>query len=117
MRNEHDRMSKQKPVKNDVLDVLLDAENKDPIVLTDEKGKTFTFEQIAVIPYKERIYAILRPIDKIEGIGEDEAVVFYVRESGEEPVLVVETDEPTALTVFGKYYNLLEKQFKKGDDD
>ena len=116
MRNEHDRMSKQKPVKNDVLDVLLDAENKDPIVLTDEKGKSFAFEQIAVIPYNQRIYAVLHPIDRIEGVEDDEAVVFYVDDSKDDPVLVVETDEPTALAVFGKYYDLLEKGFKKEDD-
>lgn len=99
-----------------VLDILLDDGNKDPIVLTDQNGKSFAFEQIAVVPYKKKIYAVLKPIGMIEGIADDEAVVFYVDDSRDDPVLVVETDEPTALAVFGKYYDLLEKGFKKEDD-
>ena len=41
-----------KPI--DILDVLLDQDNKDPIVLVDENGKQLTFEQVAVIPYEVR---------------------------------------------------------------
>lgn len=38
----------------DIIDVLLDEDNKDPIVLMDEKGRQLTFEQVAVIPYEVR---------------------------------------------------------------
>ncbi len=38
----------------DLLDVLLDQDNKEPIVLMDENGKQMTFEQVAVIPYEVR---------------------------------------------------------------
>ena len=38
----------------DILDVLLDQDNKEPIVLVDEAGKQLTFEQVAVIPYEVR---------------------------------------------------------------
>ena len=94
--------------KVDVLDVLLDEENDEPIVLTDDKGKTFTFEQIAVIPYNEKVYCVLKPVDQIEGIQDDEAVVFYVDERPTGSVLIVETDEKTAIAVFDEYYNLLD---------
>ena len=44
----------------------------------NEKGEKISFEQIAVIPLEERIFAILKPIEKTEGVGEDEALVFEV---------------------------------------
>lgn len=94
----------------DILDILLDEDNKDPIVLLDNNGRKLTFEQIAVIPYNDRIYCVLKPVDKIENIQDDEAIVFYVEEEeGKEPVLMVETDEKTAINVFDEYYNLLDQ--------
>lgn len=105
-----EEVSKKAEESFDILDVLLDEENKDPIVLVDEKGKQLSFEQIAVIPYNEKIYAVLKPIDKIENIADDEAVVFYVDErEGQAPVLMVETNEKTAMAVFEEYYNLLDE--------
>ena len=99
----------------DILDVLLDENNKEPIVLMDDKGKKLSFEQIAVIPYNNKIYCVLKPIDKIENVQDDEAIVFYVDEKeGREPVLMVETDEKTAINVFGEYYNLLDQAEGKG---
>ena len=93
-----------------ILDVLLDEDNKDPIVLMDEKGKQLSFEQIAVIPYNDNIYAVLKPIDKIENVADDEAIVFFVQErDGMPPVLMVETDESVAMSVFDEYYNLLDE--------
>ena len=99
----------------DILDVLLDENNKEPIVLMDDKGKKLSFEQIAVIPYNNKIYCVLKPIDKIENVQGDEAIVFYVDEKeGREPVLMVETDEKTAINVFDEYYNLLDQAEGKG---
>ena len=98
-----------KGAKQDVLDILLDENNSDPIILTDEKGKKFTFEQIAVIPYNDKIYCVLKPVETIQGIADDEAVVFYVDERPTGSVLMVETDEKTAINVFDEYYNLLDE--------
>ena len=99
----------QEQAHQDILDVLLDEDNKDPIVLVDDKGKKIAFEQIAVIPYNNKIYCVLKPIDQIENVADDEAIVFYVEErEGEEPVLLVETDEAVAMNVFDEYYNLLD---------
>ncbi len=98
----------------DIVDILLDENNTDPIVLVDDKGKKISFEQIAVIPYHEKLYCVLKPIDKIENIADDEAVVFVVNEEeGKEPTLMVETDEQTAINVFDEYYNLLDEQDAK----
>ena len=93
-----------------IVDILLDENNREPIVLIDDKGKKLSFEQIAVIPYNDRLYAVLKPIDEIENVQDDEAIVFFVHEEeGKEPVLMVETDEKTAIAVFDEYYNLLDE--------
>ena len=95
----------------DIVDVLLDENNKDPIVLVDGNGKKLTFEQIAVIPFNDKLYCVLKPVDKIDGVADDEAIVFYVQEEvGKAPVLMVETDEKVAMDVFDEYYNLLDEQ-------
>ena len=97
----------------DIIDILLDEDNKDPIVLVDGQGKKLSFEQIAVIPYNNKIYCVLKPIDKIENVQDDEAIVFFVDEQeGKESVLMVETDEKVAMDVFDEYYNLLDEADK-----
>ncbi|MGN0748697.1 MAG: DUF1292 domain-containing protein [Christensenellales bacterium] len=94
----------------DVLDILLDEENDDPISLFDENDNEIKFEQVAIIPENEKIYAILKPIDEMEGVEDDEAIVFVVDQDEEgNSVLIVEKDEPTAIKVFDKYYQLLDE--------
>lgn len=94
----------------DILDVLLDEENKDPIILEDSNGRKLSFEQVAVIPYNNKVYCVLKPLDEIENVADDEAIVFFVDEQeGKEPVLMVETDEKVAMDVFEEYYNLLDE--------
>ena len=82
----------------DLLDVLLDKNNKEPIVLMDEKGRQISFEQVAIIPYDindtKVLYVVLKPIDKIDGIADDEAVVFLVdQDKNGNTVLRVEEDD------------------------
>ena len=97
-----------------IIDVLLDADNRDPIRLGDEYGHDILFEQVAVIPYNGKLYCVLKPITPMEGVADDEAIVFYVEEPPKgPPYLKVETDELTALDVFEEYYNLLEGRKKK----
>lgn len=94
----------------DILDILLDEDNDEPISLFDENDKEVKFEQVAIIPENEKIYAILKPIDEMEGIADDEAIVFVVEQDDEgNSILVIEKDEPTAIKVFDKYYQLLDE--------
>ena len=93
--------------------MLLDENNTENLKLYDENNKETEFEQIAVIPYNNKIYCVLKPIDKIENVQDDEAIVFFVDEQeGKEPVLMVETDEKVAMDVFDEYYNLLDEADK-----
>ena len=85
-----------------VLEILLDENNKEDLVLTDEEGKKYLFSQVAVIPFKKKIYAILHPRDTDEEI----AYVFKVDNNQ----LVIESDEKIAKVVFDEYLSLLENQ-------
>ena len=96
----------------DILDVILDENNTDELVLQNEQGKQIRFEQVAVIPYNEKIYVILKPIDKIEGVEDDQAIVFLADETKRSTVLVPEQDEKIAIKIFDEYYNLVEEANK-----
>lgn len=97
-----------------ILDILLDEDNEDPITLYDENDKAVKFDQVAIIPLNDRLYAILKPIDEMEGVADDEAIVFAVSEDKDgETTLEIETDEPTAIKVFDEYYKLLDEQEAK----
>ena len=96
-------------VKVDLLDVLLDENNTAPIYLYSDENR-IAFEQVAVIPFEDKLYCILKPIDHINGVADDEAIVFLVSSDNDgEYVLEVETDEDTAIAVFEQYYDLIEE--------
>ena len=97
----------------DILDILLDADNCEPIVLTDKNGRNIAFEQIAVIPYDGKIYCVLKPVDKICGIGDDEAIVFRIDEDDDAFTIRMEEDMNVAATVFEMYYDTLEDALRK----
>ena len=108
-------MKNDKKVENvneelDILDILLDEDNEDPITLYDENSKAYKFDQVAVIPLDEKLYAILKPIDALEGVADDEAIVFAVNDNDGETSLIVEIDESIAMRVFDEYYKLLDEQ-------
>ena len=98
-------------VRVDLLDVLLDENNDMPIIMYDNDGNPLEFEQIAVIPYGEdELYALLKPITHIDGINDDEAVLFRVDEDEEgEAVLQVEDDEEKNSKIYEIYLSLLQE--------
>lgn len=102
---------KDEVVKVDILDVLLDENNTAPIYMYNDNGDQIEFDQIAVIPYgEEDLYCILKPITKVPGIKDDEAVVFKVeQDENGEGFLKVEDREEVAIAVFDQYYNLIEE--------
>ena len=94
------------------IDALFDDENYDPIILFNENGKEMSFEQIALIPLKEKIYAILKPVIPIKGLEENEGLVFSIElneETNEEYILLV-TDEQIIDDVFKVYDSLIDSQ-------
>lgn len=96
-----------------VFEQLLDENDDTNIVLFDENEKEIEFEQIAVIPVKEQVYAILKPVKKMEGVGEDEALVFELEETpeGEELLNLLDPNEDSDIIdiVFAEYDKLFEE--------
>ncbi len=92
------------------IDALFDEENNDAIVLFNERGEEIAFEQIALIPLNERVYAILKPVMPLEGLGENEALVFSIEENDEtnEECLVLVVDVEIIDKVFDVYDKLVE---------
>lgn len=102
---------KENIVQVDILDVLLDADNTAPIYITDSNGKVLKFDQIAVIPHDDDLYCILKPITPIDGVGENEAIVFHVdTDSDGKAGLSIEEDEKKAYIIFQKYEKLLTEE-------
>lgn len=93
------------------IEALLDPQNDKNIKLFDENDKETEFEQIALIPLNNSVYAILKPVEKVEGIGEDEAVVFELvddEENGDTLQLVMEED--VVNQVFEEYKKMVEAE-------
>ncbi|MDD4210928.1 MAG: DUF1292 domain-containing protein [Clostridia bacterium] len=93
------------------IEALLDAEDDQTIVLFDEQDNEVEFDQIALIPYKNKAYAILKPTKPMEGVADDEAIVFaLIEDENGEDLLSIETDETIINAVFDEYYKLLEEK-------
>ena len=88
------------------IDRFFDENNFDNIHLEDNSGKEIEFEQVAVVDYEEKYYAILHPVTKLDGVGEDEALVFLIDEEKDE--LVYEENEETVSAVFDVFYSDME---------
>lgn len=99
-------MANNKEVENDENVELLDED--EIITLTDDEGKPVDFYEVACIEYQGDFYALLQPVEPLEGLGEDEALIFKVSEEDEdndifEPV----TDESILDAVFNEYLKAL----------
>lgn len=97
------------------ISVLLDEKNKGNIFLYDESDKAVEFEQIAIIPLKDVLYAILKPVEKMEGVNEDEAIAFELKEGTEDQddMLAVVSDENLIKEIFDEYYKLVKAEEEK----
>jgi hypothetical protein len=93
------------------IDKLFDENNNENIYLYNKKGEQVEFEQIALIPIKDTLYVILKPVRPIEGLGEDEGLVFEVKaDENETEYLSLVTDESVIDAVFDIYDKLIEEQ-------
>ncbi len=109
-------------IKNPI-DCLFDENDNSPISLFNEKGEEVKFEQIAIIPIEEQIYAILKPMEEMEGIGEDEALVFEIVEGNEDDsedggdFLNLVSDIDVIDKVFDVYNKLMDEEEAKQNID
>jgi hypothetical protein len=92
------------------IDMLLDENNTDNIKLYNEENKEVEFEQIALVPIEDKTYAILKPVAEIEGIADDEALVFVIEEIDDEDCLVIVEEDTIIDKVFEEYYKMLKEE-------
>ena len=96
---------------NKDLGTVVDEEEYDDIVtLLSADGEEVDFVEIAGIAYGGEFYAILQPVELLEGMEDDEALVFKVSrgENGEDQFDIVLDDE-IIDGVFDEYEKLLEQ--------
>ncbi len=90
------------------IDRFFDENNFDNVELQDEDGKRIEFEQIALVDYEGDYYVILDPVTELEGVGEDEVLIFLIDEN--EDCLVFVDDVDVAQGVFNVYYEMLDEE-------
>ena len=90
------------------------ANDDDIITLLSANGVEVQFIEIAGIAHKGSFYAILQPVELIEGMEEDEALVFKVSraENGEDKFEIVLDDE--IITAVFETYNKLLDDLERG---
>ena len=99
--------------KNEIINMLLDKDNKDNIMMNDNFGEIVTFEQYATIPYydkyldKEDIYCILHPLNKTKEFDPKYVYPFLVKKDGNDYSLEAVDDEDL-LNDLDKIYNEME---------
>lgn len=89
------------------IDHMINDED-DIVTLISEEGEEIDFVEIAGIAYRGNFYAVLQPVELIDGIGEEEALVFKVTKgkNGEDN-FEIEIDETIVQAVYDEYLKLL----------
>ncbi len=78
--------------------------DEEVITLYDDNNNAVDFNEVAVVEYQGDFYALLQPVEPMEGLGDDEAIIFKIVQKDEdtdefEPV----TDESVLDAVFNEY--------------
>ena len=82
----------------------------DIITLLSATGEEIDFVEIAGIAHKGKFYAILQPVELLEGMEEDEALVFEVsRDENGNDKFEICLDDEIIDAVFAEYNRLLDK--------
>ena len=96
----------------DYIEEAVDMQDDDSIItLTSASGEEIDFVEIAGIALRGNSYVILQPVELLEGMGEDEALVFKAYQSRDgEDHFDIELDDEIINEVFEEYYRLLDEQ-------
>ena len=97
---------------------IVQEDGKDIVTLVDEKGKEHPFEVVLNVPYEEKHYVIMHPLDDYPGLEEDTCVIFeMIEQEGSDTVtLIPETDDDILDTVYALYVEWATKQEQNGCD-
>ena len=94
-----------------------ELENDDIVTLMGADGDEVDFIEIAGIAYKGNFYAILQPVELLEGMDDDEALVFLVtRDVNGDDKFEIVLDEDIIDAVFKIYGELLDEAEKNREN-
>ncbi|MBQ5801555.1 MAG: hypothetical protein IIW27_00750, partial [Clostridia bacterium] len=65
----------EKPIENE-------EELSDLVELVDETGRVLKFYHLATMDYKDECFAFFQAAEEIEGVEEDEVVIFEIKDDG-----------------------------------
>lgn len=95
-----------------MLDNEMDNElerDDDIVTLLSATGEEIDFVEIAGIAHKGNFYAILQPVELLDGMEDDEAIVFKVtRNADGNDKFEIELDDDIIDAVFAEYNRLLD---------
>lgn len=89
------------------IDKIFDEDNNENVVLYNKNNEPVEFEQIFIMPLDGADYCILKPVEPLEGMSEDEGIVFTLQEVDGEEQLTVVQDQEIIDKVFDEYTRLL----------
>ena len=94
--------------KLNAVEQILDENNTDNVTLYDEDKNPIEFEQVALIPLEKtgKLYAILIPVQPMQGVNEGEGVLFVVDEQKMD--VSIERDDAIIDAVLKIYQELIE---------
>lgn len=92
------------------IDKLYDEENCENIFLYNQNGDQIEFEQVALVPIKNKVYCILKPVIPFEGMSPDEGLVFEITVVDDEEMIILVHDEKIIDDVFDVYFQLIESE-------
>ena len=88
----------------------MEEDSDDVVTLLSANGEEIDFVEIAGIAYRGSFYAILQPVELLDGMDEDEALVFKVtRGKDGEDKFEIELDDSIIDAVFAEYNKLLDE--------
>ena len=84
-------------------------EDNDIVTLMSATGEEIDFVEIAGIAYKGHFYAILQPVELLDGMNDDEALVFEVTRADGNDRFEIVVDDDIIDAVFAEYNKLLDE--------
>ena len=89
----------------------VEGEELSVVELVDDGGRKMKFYHIGTMDYKDECFAFFQPAEEIEGVNEDEVVIFMISEdeSGKEVLLPIE-DEDKLDAVYEEFCKVMEEE-------
>ena len=94
------------------------CEEPDIVELTDENGKVMKFYHIGTIEFKNAYYAAFQAAEEIEGVDEDELIIFEVADGEEEESELLPIEDQDLLDeVYEEFCRVLDEEDEEPEEE